>query len=504
MKLITLMIILGLCANLCYGADVVPTSQFSALASLWLNSTATKVYSAANETDAMIWNQYAQTPVPASPSGVTPQSVIFGPGTTNDTIYVYGVTVTDGGQIDKIYKRTLNATIIGWGNDTTMSCVIKDETILSAIPVSDGRATVAPGYLAIFTTGSDGTYDQVYLTLVSGNTATMFQLTSVTDSTATCTSFTLGNIWYDIGAGAFFYTYSKWVYSSTCADIRKLTEDTLRTLSTPTSTHTIYLGGHYLNGTAYWPAPGLAMAPIAAANQPTSIIGGGDNWLNSSNIYVVYKDSTVTPPVIYYSKTAKATNTISGGAFSVLVSDDATPNAVKTYTPLSVWASNFTHGIAVACANQTDGSTYNYPIWNFLNGTTTATDSGLSYTGVTNSDGGAVGLSGWMLSTGYNLVGGWLTSTSNTYSYQMGTFYANGTVNQTASTLGNIQGPLQFFQDANGAMWVGWTDIDTGNGLTYAGYLAKLQGQTNVVVGADTLSIALAVVAFLLASIVAY
>ena len=491
MKLTTLMIILGLCANLCFGSTVVPTSQFGAFASFWLNSTATKVVSVANQTDAMIWNQYAQIPVPVSPSGSP--GALFGPGTSNDTIYVYGFTsaTTNGGQIDKIYKRTLNATIIGWGNDTTMSCVIKDETILSAIPVSDGRATVAPGYLAIFTTGSDGTNKQVYLTLVSGNTATMFQLTSVSDSTtSTCTSFTLGNSWYDIGAGAFFYIYSKKVSSAPCGSL--------------TGAHTIYLGGHYVNGTAYWPAPGLVMTPIAAANQPASIIGGGDSYLDSSNIYVVYKDSTVTPPVIYYSKTAKATSTATGGAFSVLVSDDATPDATKTYIPLSVWASNFTHGIAVACANQTDASTYNYPIWNFLNGTTIATDSGLSYTGLTSSDGGAASLSGWMLSTGYTLVGGWYTSTSNTYSYQMGTFYANGTANQTASTLATVMGPVSFFQDVKGAMWVGWMDVDTGNYMTYAGYLAKLQGQTNVVVGADTLSIALAVVAFLLASIVAY
>ena len=109
-----------------------------------------------------------------------------------------------------------------------------------------------------------------------------------------------------------------------------------------------------------------------------------------------------------------------------------------------------------------------------------------------------------MLSTGYTLVGGWFTSTSNTYSYQMGTFYANGTANQTASTLATVMGLVSFFQDVKGAMWVGWMDVDTGNYMTYAGYLAKLQGQTNVVVGADTLSTALAVVAFLLASIVAY
>ena len=34
----------------------------------------------------------------------------------------------------------------------------------------------------------------------------------------------------------------------------------------------------------------------------------------------------------------------------------------------------------------------------------------------------------------------------------MGTFYANGTVNQTASTLATIEGGISLFEDANGAM----------------------------------------------------
>lgn len=60
--------------------------------------------------------------------------------------------------------------------------------------------------------------------------------------------------------------------------------------------------------------------------------------------------------------------------------------------------------------------------------------------------------------------------------YQHGPFYADGTVNMTA-TLGKLEGPVRFFADINGAMWVGWTDIDTANHVTYAGYLAKFQGQ---------------------------
>ena len=171
--------------------------------------------------------------------------------------------------------------------------------------------------------------------------------------------------------------------------------------------HKVYLGGHYVNGTAYWTSPLPLTASMTATGTDAFIalprLLGGDNYLNSSNIYVVYKDITANPPVIYYSKTAEATNTTTGGAFSVLVSDDQTTNAEKTYFPLKVWASNFTYGIAVAFNNQTSENTYKYQILNFLNGTTTPTDSGLSYTGLT-TDGGAVYAGAWMLSTGYTFI----------------------------------------------------------------------------------------------------
>lgn len=39
------------------------------------------------------------------------------------------------------------------------------------------------------------------------------------------------------------------------------------------------------------------------------------------------------------------------------------------------------------------------------------------------------------------------------------------------ATLGTLKGSVRFFADINGAMWVGWTDIDTANHVTYAGYL---------------------------------
>ena len=502
MKIIASLIILGLCANFCYAA-VTTTSQASAMSTSWLSNTPTKVYSAANETDAAIWNQRALASPPTGAAAVGESEVIFGPGTSNDTAYVYGFIIDDF-KISQIYKRTLNATIVSWGNDTNMASVVKDDSISSTTPAEYYRTAVGPGYLAILSIGTDGTSTkQAYLNLVSGTTATEYKLTSVSDiacttGASTTTDLKIGNIWYDKESGAFFYTYSKSVTSKTCTSGSTVA-------GSETVANTIYLGGHYANGTAYWAAPGLSLTPVAADHSIGSLTAGGDNWLNATNIYVVYKDTSSSSNTIYFTKLSKKTTTTSAETFTALVTDDATTGATKDYIPLSVWASAHTFGIAVYCMTQTGTSTYEPVLWNYLNGNTTAiTHSGLSYTEVT-GEGGMFSLSGWMLNTGYTLVGSWGTPTTATDSvliHKIGTFFANGTANQTGSTLASIRGPVSYYEDGNGTMWVGWTDVDTGNSATYAGYLAILQNQINA--GANTLSTVLAFVALFLASIFAF
>jgi len=419
--------------------------------------------------------------------------------------------------ITKIYKRTLNATIVGWANDTTMASVTKDETITTTIPASGRTYATAPGYLAILSQGSDAATtanNQVYVHILTGTTATQTKVTSTADvvtsgtsGTAppavgvacTTTTFGVGNIWYDIGAGAFFYTYWKKVVSTAVATTAGVCG------GTGTTVHTIHLGGIYVNSTVYWTTP-LAIATTTSANLPSSVMGGGDNWLNSSNIYIVYKDTAASPPTSYYSKTTKATTTTSGGAFSTLVADVVGTASVieKTFVPIGVWTSNNTYGMAVsnktATAAAVSPTAWTYMIGNYLNGTTTYTDSGLSYSGTS-----ATALNGWMLTTGYALLGTWTTTTANTPAYTLGTFYGNGTVNATQVTLGTLQGPVSVYEDAKGTMWIGWEDVDTANSNSaYAGYLAKLQGQLNAASGANALTTILAFVALFLASIFAF
>lgn len=132
-----LLLVLSFCTSVCYG--VTTTSQKDSIASSSLNSSATKVYSAANQTDA-IYN------------GVAPENVFFGPGASNDTAYVWSITFSGTGtarKLDKIHKRTLNPTIVGWGNDTTMASVIKDDALASTTPSADLKHAISPGYLAM-------------------------------------------------------------------------------------------------------------------------------------------------------------------------------------------------------------------------------------------------------------------------------------------------------------------------------------------------------------------
>ena len=194
-----------------------------------------------------------------------------------------------------------------------MACVINDEVITLPTEVYSYWTSVAPGYLAILSIDTDGNSGgNIYFFLISGDTATTYTINSLSPSmTPPCKAgaVSLGNIWYDIGAGAFFYTYGYAMYES--ADCS----------STYTSSIQVYIGGHYVNGTPYWVTPGLPLSAITASTtiqtrSPTSYIrGGGDKWLNSSNIYVVYKDMFASPPVIYYSKTVKDPSTTAGGTF---------------------------------------------------------------------------------------------------------------------------------------------------------------------------------------------
>lgn len=315
----------------------------------------------------------------------------------------------------------------------------------------------------MLSSGNDAaSLEQVYVTIIA-TSATTIQLTATATSS---TTFDFGRIFYDRGSGAFFYCYLQTVSASS------------------TYTNTIYVGGVYVNGTKYWKND----LPIDTVNNPGTnqyfifpLICGNDNWLNSSNIYVSWKESA-TPKASYFSKTTKATTTTAAGSATLLVTD----TSKLVYSPKGIWASNVTYGLASALTNSTSGSNV-YSVVNFLNGTTTSTLSGIDYSSAAAAPSNCFG---WMLTSGYTLIAAWPPSATSfsPMTYTWGTFYANGTANMTSMvsatsmtsmTLGTVAGSISFFEDINGTEWVGWTDLDTTNKYTYNAYLAIFQGQLN-------------------------
>lgn len=537
MKIIPTLIIFGLCANVCFGAAVTATSNSGAFSSSSLNSSVYQILKGTNSTDSAIWDfSTASTTTggvttAATVGGISSEYTWFGPGASNDTSYLYGVPLESGATIaagwsgntiTTVRVRKINNTIAANGSDTTEAAVISDSAVTTTIYNGEYASWgVGPGYLAAISTGSDGAAtanNQVWVSLLSGSgaSAQTTKLTTTSDvttatSSAGCTdtTFGVGNIWYDIGAGAFFYTYWKNVASyavNSCT-------------GTTTSATTIYLGGLFTNNTAYWSSGPISVSAATAGDSIYTLIAGGDNTVASANIIIAYKDYTAT--TTYWSKTAKSANTSAIASFSSLIKDSSpttTGNVTASamaYTPVAVWSSNVTYGIALenetttatyvnsVRQNSSTSPTYSYDYTIFYNGSSTGVSSGL----VSSSADGLSGFWGYQLNTGYTFVVGTYSSTY-TSSYSMQTYFLNGTVNGTATsattigTLAEYTPAPQFYEDVNGTLWIGWLDVDTANyEVTYSAYLAKLIGQVNVSSGAKVILNLSIVVVFFLASI---
>ena len=153
------------------------SSQLTAVSSSDLNSSATTVYSTSNTTDKTKW------------STVPYEDVAYGPSAGNNlTVYAYGWVIASS-SLTKIYNRTLNATVLAMGlsSDTTESAVIGADTTITpstAIPASYFASAVAPGFLALFTTGADSNKEnQVYVNIYSNSqSVSSNELTATNDA----------------------------------------------------------------------------------------------------------------------------------------------------------------------------------------------------------------------------------------------------------------------------------------------------------------------------------
>jgi hypothetical protein len=480
-KIIATLAIVSLFVSL---ASCGTTTQSGSISSTYLNSSATKVYGVNSSTSGSADATWITLPY---------SNIAFGPATTNSTLYTYGWTVS--GTTITIYKRSSNATIVGYGNDTVEASYIPSDSTISATGVgSSGTASiiangVGQGYLGLLATGTDSSgYSQVYFILVSGTSPTVKVVTS---NTGTIT-YSSGALYYDVASYTFFYTFLGSFYDSG---------------SSAPYTITINLGGYNASAPGLYFAAGSystnAGTTYTSTGQVTNLVIGGDNFTNASNIYIAYKDTKAA--VSYYVKTTKATTTTTLGSPQSIVADSTVSTNMTTYAPIGVWASNYTYGISLSIESVVSSGTPIYKIANFYNATTLA-DSGIDYSTTTYM---ALAVYGFELNTGYALLGVYQTSTSGSYAITYASFYANATLNTTSNGLvtlaSTLSGPFNIFEDANGAEWIGWTDYTTSSGTTVTayGYLAKLQGQ-DFPAFANALKGIMAFVAFCLAAVFAF
>ena len=102
-----------------FSATPIPSSQADRIGKSYLvNSFLTTVYSGTNASDLA---QASNTPWDA---------IAFGAGSDSSTSIVYGLGADSNSNLNKIYKRTLNAQIVAEGNDSTEACIETVETLL--------------------------------------------------------------------------------------------------------------------------------------------------------------------------------------------------------------------------------------------------------------------------------------------------------------------------------------------------------------------------------------
>ena len=399
----------------------------------------------------------------------------FGEGKTSTTSHVYGLVLSvdySSGMsrsfITTIYKKTLTNTVINKGNDTPGAAVTGNDTVISIptgyLSADYYKIATGPSCAAIF--HQDFWYIGsselgLYVTVVNENFITHTIMTIPVGQ-----RLYLGNIWYDRSSDAFFYTYTHQIN-----DKKRIN-----------SICFAYIGGIFTNGTPYWSTP-LALVSNQTGCSVGSIMGGGYNSIDAP-IYVSYSLSSIIPGEerneAYYSKVIKSSKTTSVEPSKLLVSGN--------YDVEGIWASNDTTFVITLYEQDT------YRFIHYFNGTSDSVDADFSCVNVESEP---PIFMGWLTGPGYTLLvqcqpripASDLNVNPDGYpkTYQIETFYANRTVRSPQLTFGPIEGPVSFYQDIEGSLWIGWTDFDGGTSYTnktlfaktYKGYLAKFQGETN-------------------------
>jgi hypothetical protein len=390
-------------------------------------------------------------------------SVVYGPGATNDTAYIWIANYSVAANSIPVIKRTLNATAVGEGASTGLTTA--DTTITTTVQSEVGilNTITGLGYFAFLTvndTTSDG-IDQLSITIVS-TSATTYKLTSNTDGNLT---YGVASTWLEDG-----YFYIVFIQKN----------------ATSTLYQSLWAQAIAYNGTTLYSTP----QNIATINGTTAYASAGPvNSTNSSSFLVVYKDDTNVVSVV-----SVTTSTGAAGSATTLKTDGGN----ITYFPAGTIGSWVTYG-ALVQVNDNSTGTIAYSVIAYYNGTYTNSTSYAAPSGYMTGSG-----TGRNFVDGYGVMWTWIDSTTSNGDWEniWTTYYANGTVNTTI-TIGNFNYPPSVYVDLNGTMWMGYTSVNYTNtdAPLLKGYLGKLVGQ---VMGANVLASVFAFLSLLIAALFAF
>ena len=431
------------------------TESTASIISSAFHSNPVKVFDVSNSTDLSTWN------------GIQLYFAFYGAGTSNDTIYAWGVALSYDSSsglysMASITKRTINATIAAEGTDTSLACVAAADAVITVSDISFSPlyayATAAGGnYVAAAWIADSGTTQVVKVAVIAANTSVLKTTTVKTASaTVSTVNYAIGNMWYEDG-----YFYLIWAQQDTSGS--------------STTENILYLNavnafnGSLLYTTEVTVATGLGVSASSPGRIASSARAAGSSNTYSDYVLVSYKSSANELKFVKVNRTAGTV-----ASTETLKTDDSS----NTYTPVGFISSLYTYAVVVSTTNSDTSTTYNLTA--FFNGSTTESTLSLTFTDISLFP---QLMYGGQYFTGYYVVAYWRTS-SGWFRHAFQTYYANGTVNTTQTTIGDIaiespdSPPTRIFTDTNGAVWFGYNIFDTDTGFITRGYVGKLFAQT--------------------------
>jgi len=405
------------------------------------------VYNVSNSSDSAFLNGYYD-------------GAFFSAGNTSDTLYVWQLNGDGETEITSIVKRTLNVTLLESAAtaSTNETFVIgADVTINQALSFNEFLVTGGLGYLAIVTVGADDKNNQqVYMNIINGNSSKM-TITQVTNNANSTMQYMLISSWWE--DGYFYLSYYNYVYTGSNEEEEESSEGSrlLAAISVNSTVFGIYIQGVSANNTNFtYPSP-VQVANIDNNQDYWYLIAGPSNITNSTYIYISYQDpdANAVQQVQVLKSTGALVNT------TTLISNDDT----YSYFPVGFINSYETFGTIVAAAYTDVYTTFNF--FSFNDDSTIISNISLVCPDVLSP----ASVQGISIGDGYIMYAIYYGGEESVVQVQ--NYDSSGIALSYPNNLGLLGGPSNYFTDADGGIWFGYT-VYGSDDYTKVGFLGRL------------------------------